>query len=65
MGCYWEISGDVVAKKGSFEEVVDLLESYGIDTDEHEDEKISFTYYGSDLSFFDRENPDPTLVGRG
>lgn len=49
MGCYWEISGDVVAKKGSFEEVVDLLESYGIDTDEDEDEKISFTYYGSDL----------------
>lgn len=48
MGCYWEISGDVVAKKGSFEEVVDLLESYGIDTDEDEDEKITFSFYDHD-----------------
>ena len=42
MGCYWEISGEVVAKKGSFEEVEEVLESYGIDINEEEDEKISF-----------------------
>lgn len=48
MGCYWEISGDVIAKKGSTEEVVNLLESYGVDIDEDEDEKISFSFYDHD-----------------
>ena len=45
MGCYWEISGDIVAKRGAFEEVVDLLKGYGMEIDEEKDEEISFSFY--------------------
>lgn len=45
MGCYWEINGEVVAKKGSVEKVLDVLNFYEIDIDEKDDEKISFSFY--------------------
>lgn len=44
MGCFWELNGSVVAKKGLIEKVEDVLESYGIDINEEEDEKISFWF---------------------
>ena len=45
MGCYWDISGNIIAKKGSIEEVKEVLKNHGIDIDEVEGEKISFSYY--------------------
>lgn len=45
MGCYWDISGNIIAKKGSIEEVKEVLKNHGIDIDEVKGEKISFSYY--------------------
>ena len=45
MGCYWDISGNIIAKKGSIEEVKEVLKNHGMDIDEVEGEKISFSYY--------------------
>lgn len=60
MGCYWEIDGEIVAKKGSVEDVVDILKNYGMSwiyngkpkqKYDEEDEKISFSYYGYASSY--------------
>lgn len=59
MGCYWALNGSVIAKKGSFEEVMNLLESYGMQI-EDEDEKISF-WFGDYSSYGMPDNLDNDL----
>lgn len=45
MGCYWEINGEIVAKDGSAEKAMDVLDNYGMQIDEEDNEKISFSFY--------------------
>lgn len=45
MGCYWEISGEIVARKESIKKVEDVLDFYGVQIDKEEGEKISFSSY--------------------
>ena len=43
MGCYWDISGNIIAKKGSIEEVKEVLKNHGMAIDEVEGDKISYS----------------------
>lgn len=44
MGCYWTISGEVIAKKGSVRKVVDVLGNLGMHIDKKDGKKISFSF---------------------